>query len=491
MIHSIEESPLYRIANPRSIAFFGASNNLSLMGTNQFVSLLDLGYEGAIYPIHPRDREVHGIKAYRSVLDLPETPDLAIIVIPTRTVVQVMEECGRKGIKQAIIVSAGFKEMGAEGIDQERKLAEVASRYGIRFLGPNCIGVTNPYRKLNPTPFFYKAEKGFIGFASQSGSFVTQMFESLRGMGLGFSTAFSVGNAANIDLVDCMDYLAACPHTRVIGLYIEGISRGRAFVEKAREILPRKPIVAFYVGGSETGKKAGFSHTGAMAGPDPLYDGIFRQSGIIRANTITELFDFCWVLGSLPGPRGRRVALLTQSGGPGTAGADACGRAGLQLPPFSPHTLEKLAPFAPHTASLNNPIDLTFHKDPLHYFAEIPRLLFEDKGIDMLIVYFLMPADRMARGLKGTGLSQEKIAEEVHRLSKNMAEALLKAFPLKDKPMVGYTFQSFEYPLIQGLIKRGLPVFPEPDRAAKALRALATYSETRNSILEGHDPIGA
>ncbi|MEJ2025659.1 MAG: CoA-binding protein, partial [Deltaproteobacteria bacterium] len=346
-----------------------------------------LGFPGKLYPIHPTLDQVQGIRAYRSVLDLPETPELAVMVLPTRVVPELLEECGRKGVKSVIIVSGGFKEVGGEGVTLQSRIISIADLYRMRFLGPNCIGVVNSHSRLNTTFFPYDTAPGFIGMASQSGSFVTQMFGYLRRFGIGFSSAISVGNEANIDIVDCLQYLAACPHTKVIALYIEAIRRGREFLQVARSVTPHKPIVAFYVGGSEAGKRAGFSHTGAMAGPDRLYDGVFRQSGIIRARSIEELFDFCWTLGSCPLPKGNRVVIQTHSGGPGAAAADACSRAGLRLPSLSPATREKLAPLVPLTGSTNNPVDLTFTKNPRDYFHPIPKTLLEGEETDGLLVY--------------------------------------------------------------------------------------------------------
>ena len=244
MITTIEDSPLYRIANPRSIAFFGASNNFMRMGSIMLSSMEDFRYEGSIYPIHLTEKQVRGHRAYRSIADLPEVPDLAIIVLPTDVVCQAMEECGRKGVRRAIVVSGGFKEAGAEGAAMQKRLEQIADEYDIRFLGPNCLGVANPHIRLNPTPLPAEGPPGFVGLASQSGSFVTQMFNYLHRHGMGFSTALSVGNEANIDIIDCMEYLGACPKTKVIALYVEGITRGRKFMETARAITPHKPIVA-------------------------------------------------------------------------------------------------------------------------------------------------------------------------------------------------------------------------------------------------------
>ncbi|MBM4340495.1 MAG: CoA-binding protein [Deltaproteobacteria bacterium] len=483
MIDSINASPLYPIANPKSIAVFGASNSITSMGTSLLDSILDLGFEGDLYPIHPKENKVQNLKAYRSVLDLPNVPDLAMIVLPTHIVAQALDACGRKGIRHAMIISGGFKEVGGEGIDLEKELVAVANKYGIRFLGPNCIGVANPRGKLNTTFMSFQGIPGYIGMASQSGSFVTQMFGYLSDYGLGFSTAISVGNEANIDIVDCIEYLGACPDTRVIALYIEGIRRGRAFVEMARSIVPKKPIVALYIGGSEAGSRAGLSHTGALAGPDRLYEGIFRQSGIIRAHSAMEMFDICWMLGCFPGIKDRRVVVQTHSGGPGAEAADACGRAGLELPSLSPETIKRLRPFIPRTGSISNPIDYTFGKNLIDYFSEIPKALLDEKNADVLLFYFFAPTQRLERMMKQSGVPPEQIKEQVAKLVNGYSEAMMPLFESHKKPLVGYTFQNVRDPLVKFLIDRGVPIFSGPQRAARAIEAAFQYSRLRERIL--------
>jgi len=483
VLNSIRESPLYRIANPRSVVFFGASNNISAMGTNLLMSLQSAGFEGPIYPVHPREKEVLGLKTHERVLDLPEVPDLAVIVLPTGIVNKTVEECGRKGIRRAVVVSGGFREVGPEGAALEEDLKGIAKRHGIRLLGPNCLGVANPHHHLNTTFIPHEGPGGFIGLASQSGSFVTQLFDYLSRLGLGFSTAFSVGNEADMDLVDCMEYLSACPHTRVIALYIEGLRRGRAFMEAARKITPRKPMVALYVGGSDTGKRAGFSHTGAMAGPDELYSGVFRQSGVIRARSVTELFDFCWVLGGLPRPEGPGVIIQTHSGGPGAAAADSCGRAGLKLPPLSEDTVEALREFVPHTGSLNNPVDLTFSKNPDDFYSNIPRILIREKNAHVLLVYFLTPSQVVKRALGQMGLPHDQVEEQALKYADHQCESIKDLLRTENKPIVGYTFRSLEEPAIKGLIDRGIPVFSGPERAARAIAAIVEYAGCVHRVL--------
>ena len=483
MIEAIEASPLYPIVNPKNIAVFGASNSVTSMGTSLLDSVLDLGFEGEVYPIHQKENRVQNLKAYRSVLDLPNVPDLALIVLPTHIVSEAMDACGRKGIRHAIVISGGFKEVGGEGVNLEKELVAVANKYGMRFLGPNCIGVANPRYKLNTTFMAFQGAPGFVGMASQSGSFVTQMFGYLSDYALGFSTAISVGNEANIDIVDCMEYLGACPDTRVIALYIEGIQRGRAFVETARSIVPKKPIVALYVGGSEAGSRASLSHTGALAGPDKLYEGIFRQSGIIRARSVMEMFDICWMLGSVPRTKGRRVVIQTHSGGPGVEAADACGRAGLELPSLSPETIKRLSPLIPRTGSISNPVDFTFGKNLHDYFSKIPKALLDEKNADILLFYFFTPSLRLQRMMRQIGVPQDQIGAQAAKLVDAYSESIMQLFENHGKPFVGYTFQNLKDPLVRILIERGIPIFPGPQRAARAIEAAYQYTRLRGKIL--------
>ncbi|MBW2674476.1 MAG: CoA-binding protein, partial [Deltaproteobacteria bacterium] len=390
-----------------------------------------------------------------------------------------MEECGRKGIRHAIVVSGGFKETGTEGAAMQRELEQIADDYGIRFLGPNCLGVANPHPKLNPTPLPAEGPPGFVGLASQSGSLITQMFNYLRRHGLGFSTALSVGNEANIDIVECMEYLGACPNTKVIALYIEGITRGRAFMETARAITPHKPIVALYVGGSEAGKQAGLSHTGSMAGPDEIYDGMFRQSGIIRAHTLQELFDVCLALGTLPRPGGNRVIIQTHSGGPGAVAADSLGREGLTLPSLSAGTIEKLRTIIPKTASTNNPVDMTFSKNPTDDFYRIPNILLQEENADMLLVYFLAPDVFIERGMQHMDMPPDKIREEGQKLIDQDADAFFSRTQKYDKPVIGYTYRSLQETMVKNLLERGVPIYQGPERATRAMAALLEYHRRR------------
>ncbi|MFP4445917.1 MAG: acetate--CoA ligase family protein [Desulfosudaceae bacterium] len=482
MTDSLTNHRLYPLANPRSLAFFGASNNFSSMGTMIITALMHFGYAGEIYPVHPKETTVQGYTAYTRAEDIPAVPDLAVVVLPTAIVCETIEACGQKGIRNAIIVSGGFKETGEEGARRERELVAIAEKYGISIIGPNCLGVTNTHHRLNTTPHRYYGRPGFIGLASQSGSFVTQMFAYLNSLELGFSTAFSIGNEANTDIVDCLEYLGACPHTRVIALYVEAIHRGRQFVETARRITPRKPIVAVYVGGSETGRRAALSHTGAMSGPDDLYDGIFRQAGVIRAASITEMFDICAALGQLPAPAGSGVMVQTHSGGPGAVAADACGRAGLSLPQPGQATRDKIADLVPATGSIKNPIDITFTKDITQFFTSLPQALLTDPECHLLLLYFYLPEDMIKGALLRMGVAREKLDDKVSEVARMLCQSVRRLINDSGKPVVCFSYQTPQETATHILAEEGIPFFQGPERAVRVIRAMMEYRRAKNKI---------
>lgn len=479
----LQENRLYRMISPRSLAFFGASNNMMNMGTMIMARVKDLGYRGEIYPIHPKEETVLGHKAYPTIADTPEAPDLAVMILPSKVIPEVMEQCGQRGVKNLVVVSGGFEEVGEEGAAMQKHMADIADQYGIRFMGPNCLGVCNTHIGLNTTPLPYDGKPGFIGLATQSGSFMTQIYDFLARHEIGFSTAMSVGNEANVDIVDCLELLGSDPDTKVIGMYIESIRRGREFVEVARQITPHKPIVAFYVGGSETGRRAALSHTGALAGPDKLYDGIFAQSGIVRAQTITEMFDICWALGSLPLPQGDGMAIQTDSGGPGAAGADATERAGLRVPPLSEATKELLKPLIPPTASANNPVDITFPREFRNYYHDLPDILLRDEDISGLLVYFILPVELMVPTFMDKGMTADEAYQEAVRTTAGLYTTTHELVAKHGKPIMGYSFNSLEKEPITSLLRAGMPVFPTPQRAARAMAGMVRYAKLRKKLL--------
>lgn len=480
-----ENSALYRIMHPRSAAFWGASSNPMQMGSSLLLQMQAIGFRGPLYPIHPRDEVISGLTAYRRLADVPGPVDLAVLVLPTRLVPEIFEDLGEAGVKHAIVVSAGFAEMGHEGKQLQDDIVKIANRYGINFLGPNCIGVVNPRWPINTTFFGFEGRAGFVGMASQSGSFVTQMFGLLDRFDLGFSQALSVGNEACIDIADCIEYLGECPDTKVIGLYIEAIRRGPEFLKIARKVSRKKPIVAYYVGGTEAGSRAALSHTGALAGPDALYDGIFRQAGVIRASSIEQLFDFCWVLGSQPLPRGNRIAIQTHSGGPGASAADTASRCGLKLTDFGPDTLEALKEAVPHTASIGNPVDLTFSRHPEDYAERIPSILLKDPNAHGMFIYLLLTQERVLTTI--AALTHDRATAEAigEQFFESQSTALAGLSSKYGKPVVGGSFASRSEPFIQRLQAAGFPVLSSPERGVRALAALVKYAEWRRQVGAG------
>ncbi|MCD6293007.1 MAG: CoA-binding protein, partial [Deltaproteobacteria bacterium] len=257
----MQKNPLQTIMNPESIVYLGGSNSLQTIGTAQLITLVSSGYKGAIYPIHRKEKTVLGLKAYPSISALDKPAELAIIVIPGKAIPEILKECGQAGIKHAIVITAGYGEINQQGASRQQELINIARQYNIRFLGPNCIGIVNAPIGLNTTWFPNNYQAGHVGIISQSGSYVTQTLTYFEKLGLGISQAISVGNQADIDMVDCLEYLGKDDQTKAIALYIEGIKRPLDFLQTARKISPKKPIIAVYVGGSEAGARSCSSHT--------------------------------------------------------------------------------------------------------------------------------------------------------------------------------------------------------------------------------------
>jgi len=474
-------NPLHRMLTPDSIAFVGANNNVATMGTIQMLNTLKFGFEGRIYPVHPSEKEVLGLKAYASVRHIPESVDLAVITVPARVVPQVIQDCAASGVRHAVVTSGGFGEFGDQGKRLEAEITDLAKEHRIRFIGPNCIGVLNPHHGLNLTMFRYIQPPGPMGLASQSGSYVTQVIHYLARRGMGFSRALSIGNKADIDMVDCLEYLGEDPETRAVALYIEGLKRPRLFLETARRVTREKPVVALYVGGTEAGARASASHTGAVCAPGKLYSDMFRQAGIIEAGTVEDLFFWAWTLANQPPPRGSRVAILTHSGGPASSIADACNKNGLEVPQLSPRTKAVIRPLVPPTAVIENPVDLTFAPDSTILARDLPKILLEDPDVDALIIHGLMATSWLSY-LKDSAeeLVGDISLDELGEMFENPVRELSE-FPRKyGKPVICSTFMGAQIEAAtQKLHKYLIPTSDGPEKAAAALAALVRYREIK------------
>ncbi|MEW5784480.1 MAG: acetate--CoA ligase family protein [Bacillota bacterium] len=475
----MKENPLHLLMKPQSIATVGAGNNPLKMGTIQALSIRKDGYSGRFYPIHPTEETVLGCKAYASIADLPEAPDLAMFIVPTEQVIPLLEQFGKIGTRRAIIITAGFKETGRAGEEAEKRLLAVARRYGIRFLGPNCMGLINSAISLNVTVAPLTGPPGLLGLASQSGTYLTQTLPYLSKRGIRFSKAVSVGNEADIDLVDALEYLGQDEQTRAIALYIEGLRDGSRFLEAARKITPYKPVLAQYVGGSEGGARAGKSHTGSMAGPDYLYDGILKQAGVIRVHSVEELYAHGWVLAAQPPLRGKRVAVVTNSGGPGTAMAHTCSAGGLTVPPFSEKLQAAIRELIPPHAAAGNPVDLTFHLDTQVLSVTIPELIMRSGEVDAVVLHGAMGSGFMKaifphlRELTG-GLSEEQFLEQ---FKKDLTPGV--TLPFKHAvPLIISSFFDSDDDYTAAYREHNIPVFDAPEKAARGLLAMLHYYQT-------------
>lgn len=413
---------LYEFLNPSSIAFYGANNKGTGIASFQVMNLILSKFRGKVYPIHLKLDQVMGFKAYKKIADLPETPDLVIIYLPPEIIPQIFKECGEKGVKRIIVVSGGFREMaGDRDNDLTEQIKAIAREYGIRFIGPNCLGFYNNWIypdddtvALN-TSIWEKLKRGKFSIASQSGTLSSHIWFDPDNIDLGLSRSLSIGNEADIDIVDCLEFFKEDDKTEIIGLYIEEIKRGKKFLEVAREITPFKPIITIHLGGSNAAERAIKSHTGSLAGNSKIYDAAFKEAGIIKTELVEEFLDIAMVLSKGILPNDRRVGIITNSGGPGAMIANHAEKAGLVVPEFSEALQDKLRGMTSHTASHRNPLDSTFDMNLINYYINLPKAVIKSGEVDMIFMYgvfgFLdvlkkyMENDRIAKHVDKSGFS--------------------------------------------------------------------------------------
>lgn len=373
--------------NPKSIAVIGASRTPGKVGYDILKNIIQYGYEGAVYPINPGAEEILGKKAYPSILEVPEKIDLAVIVVPSKSVLEVIEQCGAKNIDAAIVITAGFKESGLEGAKLENDLMKKAKEAGVRFIGPNCLGMIDTHSKVNASFAAGMPHTGSIGFFSQSGALCLAVLDRALPDEIGFSKFISMGNKADISDTDIMLALSEDDNTKVILGYIEGVNDGRKFMEVAGEVSKKKPLIILKSGITSSGAKAASSHTGALAGREAAFDAAFKQSGVIRAHTINELFNYALAFANQPLPQGPNVAIITNSGGPGILAADACDKSDLQLVPLHKGIVDELRTFLPPVASFYNPIDILGDSGADRYEKALNTVLKDEKihGVIVLL----------------------------------------------------------------------------------------------------------
>ena len=380
------------LLNPRSIAVIGASRKRRTVGGEIFSNLLRHGFNGPVYPVNPTAAVIQSVAAYASILDVPGSVDLAILVLPAQLALPTLKQCAQKGVRAAVVISAGFKEIGSVGLERETEMVAFAKEKGIRLLGPNCLGVmnTDPEVRLNATFAGTFPKPGGVSFLSQSGALGAVVVDLAVRRNIGLSSFVSVGNKCDISGNDLLEFWEQDPRTRVILLYLESFGNPRKFVQAARRVGRNKPIIAVKSGRTLAGSRAAASHTGSMAGGDVAVAALFRQAGVIRVDTTEELFDTAMLLSSQPVPRGRRVGILTNAGGPGILAADACESRDLQVPALTEKSQQELDAFLPNEASLGNPVDMIASANAEQYGKAV-KIMLADADLDALLVIFVPP----------------------------------------------------------------------------------------------------
>ncbi len=454
---------LDRLFNPSSLAMVGASKDEYKSGGRFLKSLIDSGFKGKLYPVNSKESEIMGLRNYPSILDIPGEVDLAYVTIPARAVPQVMAECSQKGVRFAVVHGAGFSELGTEGKELEEEMLKLARQGGTRIIGPNCMGLYSPRAAINTivSRDISADEIGSVAFVGQSGWVTENIIQMGYERGLRFSKVVSIGNQSDLSIEDLLEYFASDTDTEVIAFYIEGIKRGREFLQLARQISRRKPIIVWKAGRTEVGIRAAASHTGSLAGNNVIFDAALVQGGIAIARNLDELIDLavgftCPVL-----PRGNKIGLLVESGGGAVAGADAAEALGLEVPALSAkiqkELMDKLAGIIPPFSSPRNPVDIVWSptEGAAQLYIQCSRIML--KAVDaIVIVCYADFDDTLITGIRDLRNETEK-----------------PIFIIPGHPGERRTGMSL-------LTKNGIPTFNIPERAIKTLSAMVRYSNYRN-----------
>jgi len=450
------------LLSPRTVAIIGASRHPGTIGYLLPQCMVQAGFTGTVYPVNPNADSIMSIKAYPSVLDIPGEVEMAVIAVPAKLVSKVADECGKKGVRALIVISDGFREVGPDGELREEELRDIVRKHGMRAVGPNCMGIinTDDSVKMNATfsPVFPPA--GNVAFMSQSGAMGLTILEQANNLNMGVSTFVSAGNRIDVESNELLEYWENDKKTEVILLYLESFGDPRRFARIARRISRKKPIVVVKSGSTPAGSRAAASHTGAIATSDVTIDALFHHAGIIRVNTMQELFDVATLLSNQPLPMGRSLAIITNGGGPGIIAADASSRSGLVLPQFSPDTENKLKSVALRDISINNPLDTTAGSTP-EEFCHMLEILANDGDNDAVLAIFVPP---VATELTAMEAAIRNVAPIYWRRRKPLLACFLGERGFKAK---------------LGSKGRFVPSYPFPEEAISALVRAIEYVETR------------
>lgn len=449
---------------PESLCLIGASTNPEKLGFKILKNIIDGGYKGKIFPVNPKAETILNLKCYKNVNEIPEKIELAVIVIPAESVCDVVEECGKKGVKGIIVISAGFKEIGIEGKERERKLVEIVKKYGMRLIGPNCLGIIDTQNKLNASFAFEMPFPGKIAFITQSGALGTAVLDWANKEKIGLSKFISFGNKADISEIELIEELENDPNTDVILLYLEGVSNGKKFMEIGRKVSNKKPIIVVKSGKTESGTKTACSHTGALAGSDIAFNCACRQTGIIRANSVQELFDYALIFSHQKILKNNRIAIITNAGGPSVMAVDTIEECGLKLAKFSDQTYEKLKSILPPSSNISNPVDVLGDARSDRYEKAI-EVVISDENVDGMMVI----------------LTPQVITE-----IKETAECIVKVSKRYDKPIIGCFMGGKRVEEgIRELFINNIPNYAYPERGILAFKAIDNYRKMNEEIEKG------
>ncbi len=471
-----------RLFMPRSVALIGATNNLSKWGGMILANIISNKYKGKVYPVNLRDRTVLGLQAYPSILEVPETVDLACIVTPAATVAPILSECGRKGVRTVLVISSDFSETGHDGRQREELLKQEAARCHVRLIGPNSMGIFSAPKSLVCMMALMRPRVGDISFVSQSGNIGVQMMGWAKSLATGFRHFVSSGNEAMTTCADYVEYFGHDPQCRLIMVYLESLKGTPDFVQRTRTIAAKKPVVVFKGGKTPAGQRAAASHTGALAGTSAIFDAAFRQAGLIQVRTTEAFIDCARVLGRLPVPKGNRVGIITRGGGWGVITTDACEEHGLTVATLESRTIEALDAILPPYWSRGNPVDLVAVPD-IGVYLTCAQILARDRHVDgvialgslpeRIVTFLRRPSLRKATGMDDVAIEEAETA--VLRAAEEVVEGLIELMKESGKPIVMVGGRRLTPRITARMESEGVHFYPTPERAVRVMARLMEY----------------
>ncbi len=452
-------SALDCIFRPRSIAVIGVSRRKNSIGREMLHNVIEYEFNGTVFPVNPKAEVIHSMKVYDSIRHVPDDVDLAVITVPKEHVAEALADCGRKGVRGVVVITAGFREVGEEGRQREERLLAICREYGMRMVGPNCMGVVNTHPDVSMNATFAPTPplRGSVAFLSQSGAMGVAILEHARELNLGCSMFISVGNKADVDTLDLLEYWEDDPDTGVILMYLESFGEPRRFTALARRIVRKKPIVCVKSGRTLAGARAAVSHTGALAGLDVAADALFEQTGILRVDSVASLFDVALALSTQPLPKGDRVAILTDAGGPAIMATDAVVSSGMRMAELSAETKAALRSVLNDEASVENPVDMLGNCTEENYREALPLLL-RDPGVDAVVTLYVPPVIH----------DPLKVARAIFEGANGSEKPVLCCFMARDEVLDG----------VKDIAHR-IPVYDFPEPAVNALALMLEYSRYR------------